>query len=1027
VLLAPAAWPADNPATSATLTGRVTDSRGEGIPGVVLTLTNTTLSLPAVSARTDLTGQFTFESVIPGDGYEVKASLPDYATVVAGPFRLRQAELKRIVLTLEPSAQLEEVVRVEARGAVVDLESTSTELTYDSEFIEGVPLVGRQFTDLLTLAPGVSDTDQDGSPNVHGARETSFQLRLDGTDITNPLTGLVGQTINLETIEEVEIVTTGASAEFGGVSGGFANVITRSGGNDFQGSLKLFFRSDFLDGDGANEVDPRPEFTSTNVFLTVGGPFVRDKLWYFASLEGLDEESPVVFIAGGHAIRTVEGSRLFGKLTWQPDEQNRLALQINYDPIDVTGNNIGAFTSTETDFRLSTGGPLVQLTWSLVTPRLLLHSVFSHLDGRLVVQPLSPAYTEIGTSIVSFDDDVRHAALDPCDVPDCLASLRRFTAQPTSPRSKEPPVFKEFGAWNERGTEDLDRTTMRSNLSYTIEEVGGQHTIKNGFEVNVETYEELAHFNPILTGSLTDIFDPEEVDSAAEGLSLGVWAQDSWKPRPGLAINFGLRYDGQNIETFARTHIDPVEELEEVLAIWDLWCDAAGHRCTSTHTPGRLNGDMPYVFPPPPGHPALAFDLNGDGLLERAGEEGDQIRNPFTEHHEWTRRPFEVSDSNVAPRMSVSWDPWTDGRTKFFGTYGVFYDRIFLGAVTQGQLPERLTARFPILAPGGLSEPLMGSAINQVDPFIRTPYTVEWTAGFERELAPEWSVGVTYIKRRGEDLLQDVDINHITCDQFDEALGADPYAVCGDGGELEQDKFGRVVFGPAGGHNVPNGAPDLYVHNPRFNQILEVGNYNELDYTAWELILRKRLHRNWQMMFGYTWSKARGEAESFDTLSGNDAAVSDLSSGYLDYDRRHVFKWQGVAHLPRGLLVGGTIEWATGLPYTFLGIADGDVDDMGNITSQRIFSITGSKNDQRNNSVFTVNGRLEKRFAFGNFHASAFIEGENLFDSNDLHLLRVDDGNRDLGTGTADSDHAIVTEGDYNYGRRWEIGASFLF
>lgn len=181
------------------------------------------------------------------------------------------------------------------------------------------------------------------------------------------------------------------------------------------------------------------------------------------------------------------------------------------------------------------------------------------------------------------------------------------------------------------------------------------------------------------------------------------------------------------------------------------------------------------------------------------------------------------------------------------------------------------------------------------------------------------------------------------------------------------------------------------------------------------------------MMFGYTWSKARGEAESFDTLSGNDAAVSDLSSGYLDYDRRHVFKWQGVAHLPRGLLVGGTIEWATGLPYTFLGIADGDVDDMGNITSQRIFSITGSKNDQRNNSVFTVNGRLEKRFAFGNFHASAFIEGENLFDSNDLHLLRVDDGNRDLGTGTADSDHAIVTEGDYNYGRRWEIGASFLF
>ena len=1005
----------------------MTDARGDGIPGVILTLINTPLSLPSVSARTDLTGQFTFVSVIPGDGYEVKASLPDYATVVAGPFRLKPAELKRIVLTLEPSAQLEEVVRVEARGAIVDLESTSTGVTYGSEFVEGVPLVGRQFTDILTMAPGVTDADQDGSPNVHGGRETSFQLRLDSTDITNPLTALVGQTVNLETIEEVEIVTTGASAEYGGVSGGFANVITRSGGNDFQGSLKLFFRSNFLDGDGANDVDPPPEFTSTNVYFTTGGPFVRDKFWYFASLEGLDEESPVVFIAGGHAIRKASGWRAFGKLTWEPHEQNRLSLQINYDPIDVTGNNIGAFTSEETDFRLSSGGPLVQLTWNVITPMLLLNSVFSHLDGRLVVQPLSPAYREIGTSIVSFDDDVRHAAIDPCDVPGCLASLRRFVAQPTSPRSKAPTVYRESGAWNERGTEDLERTTMRSNLSYTIEEVGGQHTLKTGFEVNVETYEELAHFNPILTGSLMDIFDPEEVDSKAEGLALGVWAQDSWKPRPGLAFNVGLRYDGQSIETFARTHIDPVEEVEEVLGIWDLWCDAAGHRCTSTHTPGRLDGEAPYVFPIPPGHPAAVYDLNGDGLLERAGEEGDQIRNPFTEHHEWTREPFEVSDSNVAPRMSVSWDPWADGRTKFFGSYGVFNDRIFLGAVTKGQLPERQTARFLILASGALSEPIFGSAINQVDPQLQSPYTVEWTAGFERELAPEWSVGLTYINRRGEDLLQDVDVNHITCDQFDEALGVDPYAVCGDGGLLEQDKFGRVVFGPGGGTYVPNGAPDLYVHNPHFNQILEVGNYNELDYTAWELILRKRLHMNWQMMLGYTLSKARGEAESFDTLSGNDAAVSDLSSGYLDYDRRHVFKCQVVAHLEHGLLAGGSIEWASGLPYTFLGIAEGDIDDMGNITSQRIFSITGQNNDQRNDAVLTVNGRLEKRFDLGNFQASAFIEAENLLDANDLHLLRVDDGNRNLGTGTAGSDHAIVTEGDYNYGRRWEIGASFLF
>ncbi len=1076
-LSAPAAWPDEKTASPATLAGRVVDSKGGEFPGVLLTLTNPALSVAPMTRVSDADGQFSFDALAPGDGYEVTASVPDYAKIVAGPLRLTPATVLRIVLTLETSAALEETVRVEARGAIVDLATTSTGATYSSEFIEGLPLVGTQFEDILTLAPGVTDTDGDGTPNVHGARETSFQLRLDGTTVNNPLTGMIGQNVNIESIEEVEIVTTGASAEYGGASGGFANVITRSGGNDFAGSLKLYYRSDFLDGDGANDLEPSPEFTDNNVFLTLGGPFVRDKFWYFASVEALDEEIPVAFVAGGVAFQERQGWRAFGKLTWQASQEHRLALQINYDPIDLTGNNIGRFTSDETDFRLSTGGPLVQLTWSAVlSPQLLLQTIFSHLDGRLVTQPLSPHYRDIDASVFTIANDERRAA-NPCTVKNCFEDedFRRFAAEPVFGRGREP-IFFDLGPWNERGTEDLDRTTMKSDLAYTVEDVAGQHTIKSGFEVNVETYEEQTVFNPIITdqtcafafcptpgidvnsvpngtrvGALfMDIYEPGEIDAAAEGTALGFWAQDSWKPRPGLAINAGVRFDSEEIDTSGRTHIEPLGELEEALAIWDLWCDAAGHRCTSTHTPGRFNGDMPYTFAPPPGHPALAYDLNGDGLLEQAAPEGSQIRASFTTHDEWVAEPLKLTNSNVAPRFSISWDPWEDGRTKLFGSYGVFYDRIYLGAVTQGQLPERLTARWnlqvynsfgrfgPILnviqaPPGALSDRLFGPAINQVDPDLQTPYTVEWTAGFEREIAAEWSVGVTYIKRRGEDMLQDIDMNHITCDQFDDALGVDPYAICGDGGFLEQDKFGQFLivqdfFGPHG-VKLPNGAPDLYVHNPHFNQILEVGNVNVSDYTAWELILRKRLHRNWQMLFGYTWSEARGEAETFDSLTGNDAAVSDRSSGYLDFDQRHVVKWQALTHLPRGLLIGGTIEWASGLPYSFIGLVEGDYDDFGNVTSQRVFSVTGEKNDQRNDSVLSVAGRIEKRFTLGHIQVSAFLAGENLLDENDLRLLQVDVDDRDVddGGGASDRSTAIITDGTRSYGRRWEIGASVFF
>ncbi len=1055
-------WGGEQALAPATLAGRVVDSKGDGMPGVALTLTNPALSMPPVVMRTDGEGQFVFASLPPGDGYEIAASVPDYATIVAGPLRLTPATVLRIVLTLETSSALQETVRVEARGAIVDLATTSTGTTYSAEFIEGLPLVGRQFEDILTLAPGVTDVDGDGTPNVHGARETSFQLRLDGTNVSNPLTGLIGQNVNIESIEEVELITTGASAEFGRASGGFGNAITKSGGNDFAGSFKLFYRSDFLDGDGANDLDPPPEFTDTNVYLTAGGPMVKDRLWYFTSIEGLDEEIPVIFAAGGHGIQDLEGWLAFGKLTWQASQEHRLALQINYDPLALTGNNMGPYTALETDYRLSTGGPLVQLTWSaIISPQLLLSSIFSHLDGQLDVQPLSSHYKDLDVEVFTITANERRLA-NPCLLTNCFPdpAVRRFVVRPPTGGRNQVRIFDEVGPWNERVSQDLDRTTLRSDLAYTLEDVGGQHTIKSGFEAAVESYDEEAVFNPVVvdetcaisdcpTGDvvpnpnavrvgtlLMEAYGPSQTTLAANGLSLGVWAQDSWKPKPGLAINAGLRFDSEEIDSSGRTYFDPLEEAKEALAIWDLWCDAAGHQCTSSRTPGRRDGNMPYVFPPPPGHPALAYDLNGDGLLELAGEEGDQLNAPYTRHEEWVSEPVRLENSNVAPRFSISWDPWVDGRTKLFGSYGVFYDRIFLGAVTNGQLPETLTARWTVgvmrrfnsppqivqATPGAPSERLLGPGINQVDPDLQTPYTVEWTAGFERELAPEWSIGLTYISRRGEDLLPDVDVNHVTCDQFDDAFGVDPYGICGDGGHLERDKFGT--------RNVrPNGAPDLYVHNPYFNRVLQVGNVNASEYTAWELILRKRLHRNWQMQLGYTWSEARGDAEEFNTLAGNDVAYSDRTGGYLNYDQRHVVKWQGVTHLKGGLVLGGALTWSSGLPYSFIGIVEEDHDDQGNFTLQRVYSITGEKNDQRNDSVLKVDGRIEKRFTMGRVQTSAFLQGENLLDSNDLRLLLVDAGDRDLdgGGGAGDRRTSVLTDATRSYGRRWEIGAAFFF
>jgi outer membrane receptor protein involved in Fe transport len=131
------------------------------------------------------------------------------------------------------------------------------ETRFGSEFIEALPILGRGYQDVLALAPGVSDVDGDGIPNIHGARDTDVVTLVDGVSTTDPLTGKIGAQLNLESIQEIEIKTSGATAEFGRAQGGFVNIITKSGGNEFKGTFKFFWSGSLVDGDGAGADDPR--------------------------------------------------------------------------------------------------------------------------------------------------------------------------------------------------------------------------------------------------------------------------------------------------------------------------------------------------------------------------------------------------------------------------------------------------------------------------------------------------------------------------------------------------------------------------------------------------------------------------------------------------------------------------------------------------------------------------------------------------------------------------------------------------
>ncbi len=152
--------------------------------------------------------------------------------LIARPAQALAAGVAGEVSRTAPPASLEsaETIVIVTRGNVVDTENSKTSTAYNAELIEERPIIGHNYQDILTLAPGVTDTDGDGNPNVHGARETGLQYRLDGGNITDPVSGTMGQNLNADILEEVEVITSGASDEFGRADGGFANVRSVPGG-----------------------------------------------------------------------------------------------------------------------------------------------------------------------------------------------------------------------------------------------------------------------------------------------------------------------------------------------------------------------------------------------------------------------------------------------------------------------------------------------------------------------------------------------------------------------------------------------------------------------------------------------------------------------------------------------------------------------------------------------------------------------------------------------------------------------------
>jgi hypothetical protein len=273
------------------ISGTVRDSSGAVLPAATVTVTNVDTSVTKALTTNDA-GVYSATNLIPGV-YKVEASLSGFKTAVAEGIALEVNAHPRVdvVLQVGPTA---EAVNVIAEAPLLQTEQTNLGQTVTQKQIEQLP-TGRNLFSLIPLAAGVSQQaacdgcGNNGNLRINGDRPRNQDYILDGTTITQPVFG--GQAFNpaVDSIQEFRMETNSMSAEYGKAGGGVLIAVTKTGTNGFHGSGYMYNRNDALNARNYFEdrSQPKNPFDQNEFGGTIGGPILRNKLFFFTDYQGI--------------------------------------------------------------------------------------------------------------------------------------------------------------------------------------------------------------------------------------------------------------------------------------------------------------------------------------------------------------------------------------------------------------------------------------------------------------------------------------------------------------------------------------------------------------------------------------------------------------------------------------------------------------------------------------------------------------------------------------------------------------------
>jgi hypothetical protein len=335
--------------TTGSISGQVIDESSSPLAGATVIATS---NQGKKTTRSDSKGRFLIPYLTPGT-YDVLVSLEGHQSVQQSAVMVALDQRIELHFTLA-TGTFEESIEVVGTAPVIDYASVSTGLGVDAAMLNQIP-VGRQLSDSLYLAPGVSGSGGAGeaNPSISGASGLENSYVVDGVNVADPRFGglgvysssygSIGTGVTYEFIETVQVRTGGAEAEYAQATGGAVNVITRSGSNEFHGSGFAYVSPAALEADrqvidlAAGNANITQE-ASSDLGASLGGPILRDKAFFFAAINFQNQKTTMIAPDGyplaelGEVEREREYMSYAGKITYNASGSHRLDLSVFGDP-----------------------------------------------------------------------------------------------------------------------------------------------------------------------------------------------------------------------------------------------------------------------------------------------------------------------------------------------------------------------------------------------------------------------------------------------------------------------------------------------------------------------------------------------------------------------------------------------------------------------------------------------------------------------------------------------------------------------